>query len=166
MRLLVPALILVGFAVLGLAGAVAWYGMAWRMGWFEGPPDMARGLYGVSGAVSQPWTARLRQHFPIGAPEIGLVDELNREGFDVDAENNTAGYGWASYPCIYTLTVRWRTDGSGRVRDVSGGLQNACTDVTRLLPDRPPRRRPDGYGPGPGQGPTSAPPLVRSKRTA
>ena len=164
MRPLVVALFLLGFAVLGLAGAVTWYGMAWRVGWFQGPPAMAQGLYGGAGPVSEPWTQRLRRRFPVGAREERLLDELARQGFDVDRANRYAGYGWASYPCVYTLTVRWRTDSRGRVRDVQGGLHDACTDMTRLLPDRPPRRRREETGPR--SVPATAPPLVRGDQSA
>jgi hypothetical protein len=161
MRTVAAALFLLGFAVLGLAGAVIWYGMAWRMGWFQGPPQMAQGMWGVTGAVSQPWTQRLRQSFPIGDSERHLLAELRRQGFEVDRENNYAGYGWAAYPCVYTLTVRWRTDGSGRVRDVQGGLQDACTDKDRLIPERPQRRRQET-----SPRPAMAPPLVQRGQSA
>jgi len=165
MRPAFAAMIVFGLAVLGLSVAAMWYGMAWRMGWFEGPPRIARGLFAAAGSVSQPWTDRLQRRFPIGASEADLTAELRRQGFEIDGRRNAAGYGWARYPCIYTLTVRWRTDGTGRVRDVQGGLHNACTETKRMLPDAPMRRR--GGGGGGERSPLPlAPPLVQGAQSA
>ena len=139
------------FLAMGLcAGAgYAWNQVLWRTGWFDGPPAMARGLPPLAGQVNGPWSRRLRQAFPIGSSERRMTEALRREGFDVDAERRSAAYGWAAYPCVYTLTVTWRADQSRRVRDIQGGLLNACTDPKRLLPERMPRRiTPGAEGPG------------------
>jgi hypothetical protein len=101
------------------------------------------------GAVSGSWSNRLRQAFPVGFSEERMTRTLLREGFKVDAEHQRAAYGWAVYPCVYTLTVSWRADQARRVRFVQGGLLNACTDPDKLLPERGPRRRaPEADGPG------------------
>lgn len=138
---MVAAISLLAVAVLCLAGSVVWYGMAWRMGWFNGPPRMAANVWPIPGDYSPSWSRRLRERFPIGSMEAGLETELTREGFDVDVPHKRAAYGWAARPCVYTLTVTWRGDAAKRVRDVQGGLLNACTDPRRLIPDRPVRRR-------------------------
>jgi hypothetical protein len=100
---------------------------------------MARNMYPVAGQVSPTWSRRLRERFPIGSPEKTLVEVLRREKFQVDPAHRLAGYGWARYPCVYTLTVVWRADEVGRVRAVQGGLLNACTNPGRLTPQAPPR---------------------------
>ena len=79
----------------------------------------------------------------------GQIRSLFRQGFEVDPERRRAAYGWAAYPCVYTLTINWRADPSRRVREIQGGLLNACTDPSKLIPERPPRRirRPQADGP-------------------
>lgn len=124
-----------------VGGGVAWNKVLWRMGWFDGPPTLAKGMPPQVGQVSGAWSVRLRQAFPLGSSESRMTARLEREGFEVDAERRRAAYGWAAYPCVYTLTVNWRADGSRRVRDIQGGLHNACTDPTKLIPERSQRRR-------------------------
>ena len=144
MRPLVTLLIVVGLALFGLTGAVLWVSAGWRTGWMSGPPRIAQNMYPVAGEVSPTWSRRLRERFPIGSAETELVRILKHEGFEVNAQQRLAGFGWAKYPCVYTLTVVWRADASGRVRAVQGGLLNACTQMRRLTPQRPPRFRPQG----------------------
>lgn len=151
----IAAIVVSSLGLMAVGGALAWYGMAWRMGWFSGPPRLASGLWAVTGTISPTWSRRLIDRFPIGSTEARLMTELRAEGFEVDGGRKLAGYGWARYPCIYTLTVRWRADSAGRVRAVQGGLHNACTEMDQLLPDRPPRRRPRPAEPEPA-------PLARS----
>jgi hypothetical protein len=124
-----------------VGGGVAWNRVLWRMGWFQGPPALAKGMPPQVGSESRAWSYRLRQAFPLGSSESRMTARLKRDGFEVDAERRRAAYGWAAYPCVYTLTVTWRADGSRRVRDIQGGLHNACTDPDKLIPERGPRRR-------------------------
>jgi hypothetical protein len=142
MRPLVTLLIIVGLVLFGLTGAVVWVSAGWRTGWLSGPPKIAQNMFPVAGSVSPTWSRRLRERFPIGSSEKELVSRLKREGFEVNLPRKVAGFGWARYPCVYTLTVVWRADASGRVRAVQGGLLNACTRMDRLTPERPPRFRP------------------------
>jgi hypothetical protein len=139
MRPLAVLLIIVGLTLFGLTAAVVWVGAGWRTGWFSGPPRIAQNMFPTAGSVSPTWTRRLRERFPIGSAETELVRKLKGEGFEVNLQRRLAGYGWAKYPCVYTLTVVWRADSSGRVRAVQGGLLNACTQMRRLTPERPPR---------------------------
>ncbi|CAN5279372.1 hypothetical protein BH11PSE2_BH11PSE2_13930 [soil metagenome] len=160
MRPMVIAVVLLSLAMLGLAGALAWYGMAWRTGWFSGPPRIADDVWPIAGSVSPSWIRRLRDRYPIGSSEIALAEDLKRQGFDIDLAGKRAGYGWAKYPCVYTLTVSWRADPPGRVRAVQGGLLDACTDVRKLAPERPPRFRP------PAPLPAADPALVPRNQSA
>lgn len=132
-------LLVCGLALLMMAGAVVWYAAGWRQGWFEGPPPIAQNMWPMPGSYSPSWSRRLHERFPIGSSEKGLVQALRREGFEINQSRRQAGYGWAKYPCVYTLTVMWRADGLGRVRELQGGLLNACTRMDRLTPERPVR---------------------------
>lgn len=143
MRPRLALLIALGAAALLAAAALAvWIGGVWRMGWFAGPPRIAQGMWPVTGTPSPTWSQRLRQRFPIGASERELIEELGREGFKIDGPARRAGYGWASYPCVFTLTVLWRADDQGRIRNIQGGLLNACTQPDKLTPERLPRLEP------------------------
>ena len=145
MRPLAALLLICGLTFLALAGAVVWFAGGWRTGaGIGGPPPIAQGMYPMVGAFSPSWSRRLRERFPIGSPERETIKILKREGFKVDPARRFAGYGWAKYPCVYTLTVYWRADEIGRVRAIQGGLLNACTRPDRLMPERPPRRPPGG----------------------
>jgi hypothetical protein len=157
MRPLAILLLIVGLTLFGLTAAVVWVSAGWRTGWLSGPPKIAQNMFPVAGTVSPTWTRRLRERFPIGSAETDLVRVLKREGFEVNRQQKLAGYGWAKYPCVYTLTVVWRADASGRVRAVQGGLLNACTQMRRLTPERPPRNRPQ---------PPSEPALVPGSQSA
>jgi hypothetical protein len=139
MRPLAALLLICGLTLVAMAGAVVWFAAGWRTGWFSGPPPIARNMYPVAGQISPTWSRRLRERFPIGSAEKRLVEVLRREKFQVDPVRHIAGYGWARYPCVYTLTVVWRADEVGRVRAVQGGLLNACTRPERLAPQAPPR---------------------------
>ncbi len=136
---------LITFCLVALAlcvgGGFVWNKVLWRMGWFNEVPPLAKGMFAQPGNYSPSWSRRLTQAFPVGSPVQQLTDTLKRQGFDVDTERQRAAYGWAVYPCVYTLTVLWRADGSRRVRFVQGGLLNACTDPSKLIPERPSRGR-------------------------
>ncbi len=164
MRASVVLVIIAGVLLLFVGGAVAWREVLWRSGWFRAGPEIARGMPGFSGAQFGPWTRRLNQRFPIGSAEVKMTEELRRQGFQVDVSNRRAAYGWAVYPCIYTLTVSWRADEQFRVRTLEGGLLDACTDPKFLLPDRPaPFGRPAG---GPRPPSVADPQLVPSAKSA
>ncbi len=154
MRASVILVIIAGVLLLFVGGAVAWREVLWRSGWFRAGPEIARGMPGFSGAEFGPWTRRLNQRFPIGSAETKLTEELRRQGFQVDVDAHRAAYGWAVYPCVYTLTVVWRSDEQFRVRVIQGGLLDACTDPKFLLPDRP------RFGGRPPQGQPLAPPVT------
>jgi len=147
MRPLAALLLICGLTFVAMAGAVVWFAAGWRMGWLAGPPGIARNMYPVAGPISPNWSRRLRERFPIGSPETRLVEVLRREKFEVDPHNRVAGFGWARYPCVYTLTVIWRADEVGRVRAVQGGLQDACTRPDRLAPQAPLLRLPPATPP-------------------
>jgi hypothetical protein len=142
MRSMVVLLTICGLTLILMGGAVVWFVQGWRIGGLSGPPPIARNMYPIAGAVSPSWSRRLRERFPIGSPERELVRRLQREKFQVDGRNRRAGFGWARYPCVYTLTVIWRADELGRVRAVEGGLLDACTHADRLIPERIPRPLP------------------------
>jgi hypothetical protein len=135
-------LLICGLTLFLMVGAVLWFATGWRSGWLSGPPAIASNMWPMAGSVSPSWTRRLRERFPIGSPEREVIRVLQHEAYQVDAGRRFAGYGWARYPCVYTLTVTWRADGLGRVRDIQGGLLNACTRPDRLMPERGPRRMP------------------------
>jgi hypothetical protein len=147
-------LLICGLALFALAGAVVWYAGGWRMGWTQGPPQIASNMWPTAGPFSPSWTRRLRERFPIGSSEKELLRTLQREGFEIDYQRRFAAFGWARYPCVYTLTARWRADSAGRVREVEGGLLNACTQMRGLSPQRPPRPRPPD---APRDAPSGAP---------
>jgi hypothetical protein len=145
MRPLAALLLICGLTFLALAGAVVWFAAGWRTGAGLGaPPPIARNMYPMAGSFSPSWSRRLSERFPVGSPEREAIRVLKHEGFQVDAVRRFAGYGWARYPCVYTLTVNWRADAAGRVRAIQGGLLNACTRPDRLMPERRPRRLPGG----------------------
>jgi hypothetical protein len=93
--------------------------------WTRSPP-IARGPSGD-------FIERLRSKFPVGTPETELIRELQAEGFGPvvrEGEIRTIRPGtpdrkyttlsiW-SFPCERAWWVLWRTDGNGRVTDVTG----------------------------------------------
>ena len=142
MRPLAILLAICGVTILLMGGTVIWFVQGWRVAGVSGPPPIARNMYPIAGTVSPSWSRRLRERFPVGSAERDLVGRLRREHFQVDPQNRRAGFGWARYPCVYTLTVRWRGDQLGRVRAIEGGLLNACTKADHLIPERVPRPPP------------------------
>jgi len=156
-----PTLIL-GLSVLAIllciAGGLTWNAVLWRSGWFKKAPEIAKGLPAFAGSESRPWTRRLNQTFPIGSREAPMLAALHKQGFVVDPTTRHAAYGWAVFPCVYTLTVTWRADELGRVRAVQGGLLNACTDPKYLLPETRGRGfRPRPQAPAPAPDPSLVP---------
>jgi hypothetical protein len=156
MRPLAALLMICGLTLIAMTAAVVWYAAGWRFGHLSGPPPIARNMLPMAGTISPSWSRRLRERFPIGSPERSLIETLRHERFEVDAAHHAAGFGWARYPCVYTLTVAWRADEVGRVRAIQGGLLNACTRPDRLMPDRP----------RPAPMPPSEPALVPGRQSA
>ena len=110
-------LVVCGLALLLMAGAVVWYAGGWRQGWTSGPPPIAQNMWPTPGSYSPSWSRRLRERFPIGSSEKDLIRDLRREGFEINRARRIAGYGWARYPCVYTLTVAWRAESMMGLRE-------------------------------------------------
>jgi hypothetical protein len=105
--------------------------MVWlvRAGRHEELPPIAAGI-AFGAASSHPnleFTNRLRARFPIGSNVAALSDELDREGFTIDAAHGKAniksGKGW---PCLEILEVDWKSDARNRVAALDGYYFSAC----------------------------------------
>src|SRR5271155_4982489 len=105
--------------------------MVWlaRAGRHEELPPIAAGI-AFGAASSHPnaeFTQRLRTRFPIGANVAAMSDELDTEGFTVDAAHGKAniksGKGW---PCLEILEVDWKADARGRIASLDGYYFSAC----------------------------------------
>jgi hypothetical protein len=92
-------------------------------------PPVASGIaFGASSLHPNPdFTARLHARFPIGSPVAALTDELDSEGFTVDAAHGKAnfksGQGW---PCLNILLVNWKPDPRARIASLDGYYFSAC----------------------------------------
>jgi hypothetical protein len=94
----------------------------------ELPPIAAGIAFGAASPHPNPeFTRRLRARFPIGSDVAALSDELDREGFTVDAAHGKAniksGKGW---PCLEILEVDWKADARNRIASLDGYYFSAC----------------------------------------
>ena len=105
--------------------------MVWlmRAGRHEELPPIAAGIaFGAASPHPNPdFTRRLRARFPIGSDVAALSDELDREGFTLDAAHGKAniksGKGW---PCLEILEVDWKADARNRIATLDGYYISAC----------------------------------------
>ena len=105
--------------------------MVWlmRAGRHEELPPIAAGIaFGAASPHPNPdFTRRLRARFPIGSDVAALSDELDREGFTLDAAhakaNIKSGKGW---PCLEILEVDWKADARNRIATLDGYYFSAC----------------------------------------
>jgi hypothetical protein len=105
--------------------------MVWlmRAGRHEELPPIAAGIaFGAASPHPNPdFTRRLRARFPIGSDVAALSDELDREGFTLDAAHGKAniksGKGW---PCLEILEVDWKADARNRIATLDGYYFSAC----------------------------------------
>lgn len=134
-RVLGIALILfIGFAGLWLANPVVYGFMRAKIlgiG-FDGPgapPAIAKDIdfdWQRGGKNNSEWTDVLRQSFPMGSQEVDLQKTLRNQGFKIDAARRSARYQWGTMPCLFTVRVRWTTEGNGRIVSVNGSNAAAC----------------------------------------
>ena len=100
-----------------------------RAGRHEELPPIAAGIaFGAASSHPNPeFTIRLRARFPIGTNVAALTDELDREGFTIDAAHGKAniksGKGW---PCLEILEVDWKADARNRIATLDGYYFSAC----------------------------------------
>jgi hypothetical protein len=105
--------------------------MVWlmRAGRHEELPPVAAGIaFGAASSQPNPeFTQRLRARFPIGSDVAALSNELDREGFTVDAAHGKAniksGKGW---PCLEILEVDWKAGPRYRIASLDGYYFSAC----------------------------------------
>lgn len=121
--------------VLVLVALLAAFGLRlWRFGGAPPLPTLLQGLTDAHDAASQQaFIRRLREKFPLGAPETDLIQELHNEGFklktDPRAAQRTASYDRAAGLqdiCRRGGNVRWSVDEAGKLSDISGGIYVYC----------------------------------------
>lgn len=88
------------------------------------PPPIARDL-SVS-IENKEWPARLSQRFPLGTPEVVVLDTLTAESFAIDRPARTARAHWAKGLCNHDVDVAWTIDGAGRITSIGGRYFPAC----------------------------------------
>lgn len=93
-------------------------------------PPIADGLsFGAASPDPNPqFTRRLRARFPIGSDAHTMSDELEREGFSIDAEQGLAKFEPRNnhLPCLEILRVGWKTDARNRIASLDGYYFSAC----------------------------------------
>jgi hypothetical protein len=119
--------VLAGWALAILLGlATVWL---MRAGRHEELPPVAAGIaFGAASSHPNPeFTQRLRARFPIGSDVAALSNELDSEGFMIDATHGKAsiksGKGW---PCLEILEVNWKSAARNRVASLEGYYFSAC----------------------------------------
>jgi hypothetical protein len=106
--------------------AVVWL---MRAGRHDELPPIAKGIaFGAAGSHPNPeFTQRLRARFPIGSNVAPLSNELDSEGFTIDAARGKAniksGKGW---PCLEIVEVDWKADAHNRIVSLDGYYFSAC----------------------------------------
>jgi hypothetical protein len=100
-----------------------------RAGRHEELPPIAAGIaFGAASSHPNPeFTGRLRARFPLGSNVAALTDELDHEGFTLDAgrgkANIKSGKGW---PCLEILEVDWKADARNGIAALDGYYFSAC----------------------------------------
>jgi len=101
-----------------------------KTGGFHALPAIAATLPGVEADFSQELDGRIRDRFPIGTSEEGLIAYLSDEGFVPQwprrNDPNESDFIRKGLLCTDVIRVFWRADASGVLTDVSGAYESQC----------------------------------------
>lgn len=88
-------------------------------------PELARDLPSKFTEGSSVFNDRVQNKFGRTQKEIGIVNELRKEGFTIIDEVNAAGRRQAilsgsRFPCSLRMEVSWLVDKNGMISDLAG----------------------------------------------
>ena len=96
------------------------------------PPPIARDLSPKPDEARSQFDERIRQRFPTGSDEAGLLAELRKEGFKIwyrndpaDKYGSHAEYEGGRFPCDHHWSVSW-TASAGKITDIASYYQTVC----------------------------------------
>jgi len=110
------------FVVTGLAFPDAF----WRT-FISKPPAITSGFHASDWEDDDTFTAAVFRDLPGTRIESGLLRELSREGFTIQAKDHAASYYWSDPRCEKWLYLEWQTDRTNEVWKITHGGEAGCS---------------------------------------
>jgi len=94
-------------------------------------PSLMQGLPDDVPSGERVFDFRLKQRFPDGSPEAGLIQELHRQGFRPRYGDDSSMHVYhrtrmASLLCEREWIVTWAPTSDGRIRGIAGSFDVTC----------------------------------------
>jgi hypothetical protein len=100
------------------------------IGGFHKLPTIAATLPGDERNFSEELNAKIRETFPVGSNEDGLIRYLKAEGFKPDwrerNEPNVSSVTHEGLFCKKVVRVFWRADSEGLLTEINGSYEAWC----------------------------------------